>query len=505
MARFGTFKYGAAKYGASALTTLLYSFFVDWNNDGAFPDSSTDSNNEAYERMVDWTSRRGRRELLRDSDQGGFNPYLVGTARVVLDNNDDRYNPLNTSSPLYPNVSPGRYCRFSVQNGSTGSEWDIITGQIEEIELIGTGNDKQAVFHIVDGWRWLRDDSISIDLTEDIATADALDAVLDGTSWPTAFGRDIGTGSETIPYWWEDGRSPSAAVKDLADSEYGRFWIAANGEATFRSRHAIDTSVVTFTEANTLKDIQLGNPFKTIRDKVTISVFPRVEQASGTVWQLQDIPLIGAGDSATIWADFTYNNQPVPVKSAITPVASTDYTANSQADGGGSDLTANITVTMTTFGQRAKLIVSNTGGTDAYITLLKVRGVAISAPNRSLIIAGTGARNFNLELPWQQTVNFATDLSDFLLDVLKLNSSLPTLMVEARPTIQFPPDITSRVTATLPTLDISGDYRIGYIEHQSIAPNCQAVRSTFTLEPFADLSGYWQFPTEIGVTSIFGL
>jgi hypothetical protein len=45
----------------------------------------------------------------------------------------------------------------------------------------------------------------------------------------------------------------------------------------------------------------------------------------------------------------------------VTPVATTDYTANTQADGGGADLTADIDITITKFATATKLEVENTG------------------------------------------------------------------------------------------------------------------------------------------------
>ena len=73
MARYSTFKYNSAtKYGAGSEQTLLYAFKVDWNDDGAY--ESAPLNNDAFERMLGWSSKRGRSRYLRDSDQGGFEP-----------------------------------------------------------------------------------------------------------------------------------------------------------------------------------------------------------------------------------------------------------------------------------------------------------------------------------------------------------------------------------------------------------------------------------------------
>lgn len=483
-------KYGAGKYGASDLQTLLYGLWIDWDGDGAYPDIQQSSvNNEAYARMTGWSSRRGRKEFLRDSDQGGFAPYETGELRLELDNTDDRYNPLNTSSPIYPNCKSGKYVYFWMRNTSGGSDVALFTGQIDEISLVGLGDQKKAIITVKDGWRKLRDDQVTIPLQTDVESEDAIDAVLTAAEWPALWGSDVGVGAETLAYWWEDARSPSAALKDLADSEYGKLTLTAAGKVRFRARTATDESVTSFTQDILLKDIQLRDPFKSIRDKVTIKVSPRVLQSVAEVWRLQDTPSVPAGGSITIWTQFSYSNQDVPVKDPINPVATTDFLANSASDGSGSNLTGDITVTMSSFGSRAKLVVANSGGSLAYITLLKVRGEAVSVPNVSYAIAGDGIRNFDLALPWQQTISLANDLSTFLLDVLADLPAAPIVKQESRPDTQFVADIGDSVAVSLEALDINSTFQIGYIEHSALDESCQRVLSTFYTEPVTGLSG----------------
>src|SRR3972149_1095335 len=500
MALFGTFTYGTSVlYGATGdNTNLLYGVRVDWDEDGYY------DANEAPDRLLKWFSRRGRENYLRDSDEGGFAPYREGEVVIELDNRDQRYNPLNTSSPIYPNVAEGTPPNVITKDGSAGTREDLITGQIDDIDLVGNGADAKAVITIVDGWNKLRADEVSIAIQEDVLTSDAIDAVLDATEWPGIYGRNIGIASQTIAYWWEDGRSPSAALKDLADSEFGRFYIARNGNAVFASRHQIDESVVTLQDATSLKDVGLANVFKSYRDKVSIKVQPLSPQATSEVWRHREIPVVPAGQAIQIWAEFSFEGKIVPVINPISPVATTDYTANTAAVGSGSNLTADIVVTPTWFGSRALLNVQNNNGSDAHLTLIKVRADALASLDASYAISGEGKRIFKLELPWQQAINFANDLAEYLVDLLSSKRPRPIIRLETRFEEQFTPDLTSKVTGSSPSLEIADDYRIGYIEHES-GETVQEVRTMFKLEPFAVLTGSWQFPTEIGVTSSFGL
>ena len=148
--------------------------------------------------------------------------------------------------------------------------------------------------------------------------------------------------------------------------------------------------------------------------------------------------------------------------------------------------------------------MQNNNGSDAHLTLIKVRADALASLDASYAISGEGKRIFKLELPWQQAINFANDLAEYLVDLLSSKRPRPIIRLENRFEEQFTPDLTSQVTGSYPSLEIADDYRIGYIEHES-GETVQEVRTMFKLEPFAVLTGSWQFPTEIGVTSSFGL
>lgn len=69
--------------------------------------------------------------------------------------------------------------------------------------------------------------------------------------------------------------------------------------------------------------------------------------------------------------------QSITARSTITPVANTDYTANSQSDGTGSDLTSDLSVTAVYSAAEISYTLENTGATKLYITKLQARGEGI--------------------------------------------------------------------------------------------------------------------------------
>lgn len=119
MARYGTFKYSAEKYGKTTTgipNNILYSFHVDWDGDGSYDGDY----NEAF-RVLSWSVDRGRDSVFNPSGDG-FTPYGIGTMRVTLDNKDGRYDSWNSASPLYGTSAPGKKAQFRVGVTSIAEE-----------------------------------------------------------------------------------------------------------------------------------------------------------------------------------------------------------------------------------------------------------------------------------------------------------------------------------------------------------------------------------------------
>lgn len=501
MAQYGAFKFGSTTYGVTTDNNLHYGLEVDWDGDGVF-----NGVNEAYTRMIAFTTERGRDFYLRQSDEGGFERHRVGRATITLQNEDNRYNANSTDSPLSPNIDRGKYAKFYVMDGAgspTSDNYHIIAGKIEDIRPIGSGENSRVKIVITDGRKTLQKE-VNVALTTDVSVDTAIGTILDNIEWPTIWGRDLGAGSDTIGYWWEDGRSSMLAIDDLADSELGRVYVAGDGKLTFRNRHVVDDSVVTFNEEQILSDIGTTQPWEAQRNKITIKVLPRNVQATAELWRLQDTPIVLGNSSISVWAEYTSGGIEVPAENVLTPVATSDYTFNTNSDGSGVDATSDFTVALASFGSRGKLTLTNNGSAEAYPTLLLINGDPITAPDANYIEAGSGDREFKFELPWQQDTGFAIDLANFLATFLATNTPFPTIMIEARPSLQFAADLTQKVTLAAATLGINTTFRVGSIKHESLDEKCQAVKTILQLEPFPDLSGFWQFPTSKGVSSIFG-
>lgn len=475
---------------------------VDWNNDGAF---------EADEgsRLRGLTVTRGRDGMVA-ADGNGFQRPQVGKGVLTLDNHDGRYDPLYSGSAIYPNVLPGREMRVRVNDGS--NTYGIIRGKIQDVIPMGTDRrGEMAQLVMVDGWQWLDDRVITVATVAGPLTTDtALASVLTAADWPSAWGSSLGAGSDTLNWFWAD-RTAAEEILDLVDSEQGQFYIAADGQARFVGRHSLfgAASSVSLTQSDILKQILLPQPWASVRNIARVVVRPRVTQTSGPLWTLQDTPLVSPGESLTVFATYQYDNRDVPGYNVISPVATLDYIANTQADGLGFDVTANFTITtFTNYGKRAKIVIQNTGASAGYVVFLQVRGEAIDAPDVSVVESdgssgsAFGPRTLTVDSIWQQGINSAYDFALWLRSLLEDPLAFPVIALEERPSLQFGYDLFTRVGLSVAARGISADYYIGKIQHEFQFESGQGVRTTWSLEP-ADMTAYWRFTTQIGVSSRF--
>lgn len=301
---------------------LYWSLLVDWNNDGVW------DVDEAPNRIQSVTIRRGRRSYLR-SDGGGFSQLEIGEAVVTLRNNDQRYDPLNSSSPLYPNVLPGTEIYLKAGDGTT--VWGQIRGKIYKIVTMGQGNAEKVRITIHDGVELLQQD-IAYALQQNKRTDQAIGYCLDTASWPAAWGRSLETDPDTLDWWWVPAADPEAdrAIQSLSDSALGTFFVAGDGKATYIQRQSWIGKASAFTldaSKYAREGLSFPSPYDAIYNKIQVTCHPRVQQATSVLWSLWDTPMIAPGQTITVTAEFSYNNNACPATSVITPAAATTYTA----------------------------------------------------------------------------------------------------------------------------------------------------------------------------------
>lgn len=481
MALYKSLKYAGGLYGSSTPANVRWGLSVDWDENGAY-----DSDNEAVY-LTGLRVSRGRSSYIEERG-GKFVPISIGRAELVLRNHDGRYNPYNTSSPLYPNIGPGKFAQIIVRYGA--DTYTVFTGVIQDLVPIGYNQAVRVV--IEDGLRWLADQNISTAVYEQTDAQAVIELLLAQVLWPPQWGQDVGSGADVLEYWWARGWSAFDEMRDVADSELGLFHVAADGKFVYRKRQDDPASVLSLDQSQLLTNPTLPQPWSFRRNIVKVLGHPQRAMPLDVVWQGSEFA-ISPGESVTITAELSE-----AAINMITPVATTDYTAYSQSNGAGYNLTGYISVTMTTLAMSAEITLRNSGTRLAYVNFLQVRGNAISAGVVSGTSTGTGydrhPRSLELDLIWQQDENNPDTFAEQLLTRLNAETPFPVVQIQQRPDVQYAADLFDMVDVDLAAIGISDTFRLGHVEHEWLSENGQSVLTTWSFEP-AWAYGYWIFDT----------
>lgn len=495
---------------------LTYELDIDWDGDGVF------ESNEAN-RLVGYDIIRGRNKRF---GVNGIEPPQIGTCVLWLDNRDQRFSPWNASSPIFPTTT-SREARLRVTNSST--TYGLFRGQIREIAPVGRD---EVRIELEDGWRWL-DRDVQIEVNTDVTTGDAITKILEGTSWPepswrlgtaeqgelgeTTFlavpggsiwewGKSIDTGLTMIPFWWAGGQA-RAEIVSLVEAEAGFVYIDVDGQFVFLGRDTLyeKATDATITQSALLRDMEIAQPSDAILNRISILVRTRTKAAVAAIWTEQSgAVFIRAGESETLTATY------LAATDIVTPTTPTDYTFNTAADGSGADVSANLSIAFTAYGESAELAITNNGSVAGYVTLLQIRGALLSISSDTEVLAVDttsvntyGPQDLRLRHDWAQNLREAIDYATWHLDFSKDPRPVPKVRIENR-VIQFAHDLGAQIDLEIALHGIDENYLIGFIRHRSLTRNCQSVQTEWHMERTANAE-YWRLGTagrgELGETT----
>lgn len=337
-------------------------------------------------------------------------------AELVMNNVDGTWSPENTASVYQPYISKGLLVRLRALVGSTYYQQYI--GNLDSIRVdAGVNGARRTILSVVDPTIQMQTTEYKPLLLEDVTTDEALLSMFNngivsypyGTShWLLSVPGASELGDTTILFNqtftnFEVGDTTLAFSGDIANLDAkntavtyvrevvyaeagGRlFWNAQTGTLDFHRRtHDIrsDDSPQAITEYELDEPPEYAWGDDVVND-VTITYYPRVIGSAGaTLYTLGNLPMaIAAGDTRQWSARYTDPdavNTKIAGKDMITPVANTDYTINSQSDGGGSDKTGNCTVYVQFLATEATVTIVNGDASTVYVTLFRLRGTPLS-------------------------------------------------------------------------------------------------------------------------------
>jgi len=220
--------------------------------------------------------RRGRNRIL--------NKFEAGVATVILADDNGDFSAENTSSPYYGKLLPLRKIRIyaDYDDGGGVDRYYLYSGYITAYNStygVGVEDTSKITLQCVDGFRLLNSILISTVAGSGVQLSGArINALLDVVNFPSSQ-RDVNAGNSTLQ------ADPASSNRDLLDaiqlvesSEFGSFFIDAEGNATFLSRDTIskkaDETPTVFADdgsAITYNQIEFANDDTLLVNDVTVT------------------------------------------------------------------------------------------------------------------------------------------------------------------------------------------------------------------------------------------
>lgn len=208
-------------------------------------DVPTDGDWEDWsDRLVEFSLRRGRNHEMDRMD--------VGRMTAQLRNNDRRLDPTENAD-IYP--------MMQVRIRATAEDYSLplFYGYAEQLpqRANSIGSEIRVHLDLIDGMVLL-----NLADTDAVAPQEGSGArigrLLDDAGWPSGL-RDIDTGQSTVQAKTYDSESVLSAIREVAETEQGIFWIDGQGRAQFRERH--DRILTQNDSAATFADDGTGFPY----------------------------------------------------------------------------------------------------------------------------------------------------------------------------------------------------------------------------------------------------
>lgn len=202
-----------------------------------FDTSPTFTDISAYVR--EWSTSRGRSSQL-----DGFS---AGTASIVLDNRDRRFDPLYASSPYNPNVKPNK--RVRIRATANAVTYPIFDGYVDDWRQEYTlGGDQVCVLGATDGFKLLTRKTLTGQVLNLTFASVLVGVILNTVGWPAARRNISGLATITRGLTADEvaGRGALDLLQDIAKTEQGLMFIERDGDFAFRGRSDLQT-VASFT------------------------------------------------------------------------------------------------------------------------------------------------------------------------------------------------------------------------------------------------------------------
>ena len=382
----------------------------------------------------------------RDYGSQIYGKALAGKLTAQLTDTTGKYSRFDSTSQLFGLALPSRKVRLDMRIGGGG--WEALWGGY--LDTINPrprrGGYARIELQALGILSLLQEREITaIALQSDIATDTALVVLCEDIGIPPA-DRDFEAGAARMNQWWARSVKSLDSSREVEETEAGYLHETKTGKLGFQNRNyrligARRASAATFQEEAgasivPYRSIRSDDPVKDVANIIRVEARQYHVDPEEVLWTLpvieeggMSVPIqVADGQTEELIASYPNDTSPndhAGVFSWTDPVAMTDYTANSAADGSGTDLTAMVNVSLAKSATQTVITIENTSGTDAYITKLEIRGEvlteieAITVEERDQDSIDTyGPRVYTTPASWLSTPDDARDYAVVILEQL---------------------------------------------------------------------------------------
>lgn len=161
----------------------------------------------------------------------------------------------------------------------------------------------------------------------------------DGVSWRIDR-TDIDAGQDTVSYAWWTAELLDDALKSVETSEWGQFYVDGRGYPCFSDRNARGTAATATGVVigdDEIASAEISQDIEDVFNEIRIQAHPRITAGKAVqIWRLRQTLTLTAGQTLAFTAQYTNpeTDESAPALNVVTPVAATDYSANTAATGG---------------------------------------------------------------------------------------------------------------------------------------------------------------------------
>lgn len=438
-----------------------WSLHVDWDNAGDYSNAQADVTSRIVGGI---TTERGY-----DFDNAIVGGQTPGRLRVTLDNESGDYSFSNNAIARSGCLVQLRWSFI----GQSGNRWTGYLTQLEpdaNTDVIAT-----ATLEARGLLQYINEEPVRIQYLPDALTSDAIRAILTASGVPMAQ-QDIRPGASRIGSYYgdDDPTKPSELLADLLVAEVGHAYENKDGGYSFRSRHdriTNTTSMAVYSDAGAANSFSVSeahqeNPLDSLYSQFEANVraYEAVPTDNALIFSLGRFLPIGPAETVIVDAIFTPTEDWLGVAEWQVP----EIVANSNADGTGTDLLSNLTITRTDYATASLISIHNTSMTEqVYIVSLDIWGMRFRALFEGAIRAESPALRTQVGrrlFPKHPTFDDPTEASywtQWTRLIYEDNRPVVTITVQAYQDDAHLIDALNREIGDRVTLDLTGSTQLG--------------------------------------------